>query len=54
MSAGFLFENRMSTDLRGKFDYASLSPNAHEDIDEFALLPMTDDHGAVVTYAAGL
>ena len=42
------------TDLRGKFDYASLNPGAHEGVEEFALLLISDEHGALVTYAAGL
>ena len=49
-----IFHNDGYTDLRGKFDYASVSPESSANIEEFAVLLMSDDHGARVTYAAGL
>lgn len=36
------------TDLRGRFDYATLSTNQLEQVDRFALLVLSDQHGAVV------
>jgi hypothetical protein len=39
------------TDLRGKFDYATLSTNDLDHVAEFALLVVSDDHGAVVKRA---
>ena len=39
------------TDLRGKFDYASLNTNELENVDRFSLLVMSDDRGAVVREA---
>jgi hypothetical protein len=36
------------TDLRGKFDYASLSTDDLGNVTRFALLVLSDDHGAVV------
>jgi hypothetical protein len=36
------------TDLRGRFDYASLSTNDLDNVDRFALLVMSDNLGAVV------
>ena len=40
------------TDLRGRFDYASLSTNDLDNVDRFALLVMSDDQGAVVREVA--
>ena len=40
------------TDLRGRFDYASLSTNDLDRVDRFALLVMSDDHGADVREVA--
>lgn len=40
------------TDLRGKFDYASLSTNDLDNVDRFALLVLHDEHGAIVREAA--
>ncbi|HIF01066.1 MAG TPA: hypothetical protein EYQ63_29665 [Fuerstia sp.] len=40
------------TDLRGRFDYASLSTNDLDQVDRFALLVMSDDHGADVREVA--
>ena len=37
------------TDLRGKFDYASLSTGEVDQVRRFSLLVMSDDHGALVT-----
>ncbi len=36
------------TDLRGRFDYTSLSTNDLDNVQRFSLLVMTDNHGAVV------
>ncbi len=36
------------TDLRGKFDYVSLSTNELEGVERFSLLIMNQDHGALV------
>ena len=35
-------------DLRGRFDYASLSTNALDNVDRFSLLILSDSHGATV------
>ena len=36
------------TDLRGRFDYASLSTNEIEDVERLSILLMSEEHGAVV------
>ena len=36
------------TDLRGRFDYATLSTDTLGSVERFAILIMSDDHGAVV------
>ena len=36
------------TDLRGKFDYASLSTNQLGQVKRFSILVMSEDHGALV------
>ncbi|MFT5468912.1 MAG: hypothetical protein ACI8UO_004025, partial [Verrucomicrobiales bacterium] len=36
------------TDLRGKFDYASLNTNEIEQVQEFAILVVHDEHGSLV------
>ena len=40
------------TDLRGRFDYATLSTEDVSGVDRFAILIMSDDHGAVVREVA--
>jgi hypothetical protein len=40
------------TDLRGRFDYSSLSTSDLDHVDRFALLVLSDDHGAVIQEAA--
>jgi hypothetical protein len=40
------------TDLRGKFDYTSLSTDALDGTSRFALLVMSEDHGALVKEVA--
>jgi hypothetical protein len=40
------------TDLRGRFDYTSLSTDELDQVDRFSILIMSDDHGAVVREAA--
>jgi hypothetical protein len=40
------------TDLRGRFDYSSLSTDDLDRVDRFALLVLSDAHGAVVQEAA--
>ncbi len=40
------------TDLRGRFDYSSLSTDDLDRVDRFALLVLSDEHGAVVQEAA--
>ena len=40
------------TDLRGRFDYASLSTDELEQVERFALLIFSDEHGAVIREAA--
>jgi hypothetical protein len=40
------------TDLRGIFDYGSLSTNELDFVDRFALLCLSDEHGALVREAA--
>ena len=39
------------TDLRGRFDYASLSTNELDNVSRFSLLILDDTHGAVVREA---
>ncbi|MFV1966941.1 MAG: hypothetical protein ACC628_16060 [Pirellulaceae bacterium] len=39
------------TDLRGRFDYASLNTNELDSVDRFALLVLSDQHGASVREA---
>jgi hypothetical protein len=39
------------TDLRGRFDYSSLSTNELDNVNRFSLLIISDDHGAVVREA---
>jgi hypothetical protein len=40
------------TDLRGRFDYTSLSTDELDQVDRFSLLIMSEDHGAVVREAS--
>jgi len=40
------------TDLRGRFDYGSLSTSDLDDVERFAILFLSDDRGAVVREAA--
>ena len=40
------------TDLRGRFDYGSLSTNEIDNVSRFAILVMSEDHGAVVKEAS--
>jgi hypothetical protein len=40
------------TDLRGRFDYASLSTNELDNVERFAVLVMSDTDGAIVREAA--
>jgi hypothetical protein len=40
------------TDLRGRFDYSSLSTSDLDNVDRFALLVMSEEQGAVVEEAA--
>jgi hypothetical protein len=40
------------TDLRGRFDYSSLNTNELDFVDKFALLVLSEEHGAVVREAA--
>ena len=39
------------TDLRGRFDYASLSTNELDNVSKFSILVLSKDHGAVVREA---
>jgi hypothetical protein len=39
------------TDLRGRFDYASLNTNELDRVERFSLLVLNDSHGAVVREA---
>jgi len=39
------------TDLRGRFDYSSLNTNELDHVDRFALLILSEDHGAIVREA---
>ena len=39
------------TDLRGCFDYASLSTNELDFVDRFSILILSEEHGAVVREA---
>ncbi len=40
------------TDLRGRFDYSSLNTNELDNVARFALLILSEDHGAIVREAA--
>lgn len=40
------------TDLRGRFDYATLSTEGLDEVERFALLILSDEHGAVVREAS--
>jgi len=40
------------TDLRGRFDYSSLSTSDLDGVERFALLVLSDEHGAVIQEAA--
>jgi len=40
------------TDLRGRFDYASISTNEGDNVERFAMLILSDDAGAVIREAA--
>ncbi len=40
------------TDLRGRFDYASLSTNDLDRVERFSILIMSEEQGAVVREAA--
>ena len=40
------------TDLRGRFDYTSLSNQNLDDVQRFSMLVLSDDHGAVVREAS--
>jgi 5-hydroxyisourate hydrolase-like protein (transthyretin family) len=40
------------TDLRGRFDYASMKTPERQAIQRFAVLILADDHGAVIKEAA--
>jgi hypothetical protein len=40
------------TDLRGRFDYATLSTDELDGVDRFALLVLSEEHGAVIREAA--
>ncbi|MCC5829468.1 MAG: hypothetical protein JJU36_08470 [Phycisphaeraceae bacterium] len=40
------------TDLRGRFDYATLSTNELDHVRRFSILIMSDDHGAIVRETA--
>ena len=37
------------TDLRGKFDYVSLSTHELEEVETFSLLVMSEENGSLVT-----
>ena len=39
------------TDLRGRFDYASLSTNELDVVEKFSVLVLSDEHGALVREA---
>jgi len=40
------------TDLRGRFDYASLSTNELDNVARFAILVMSDTEGAIIRETA--
>lgn len=40
------------TDMRGRFDYASLSTRSVSSVEKFSVLVMSDDGGAVVREAS--
>ena len=47
-SSGVSFYKDGYTDLRGAFDYATLSVGGPEDVQRFAILVMSEDHGALI------
>ncbi|HEY3325008.1 MAG TPA: hypothetical protein VGP72_31430 [Planctomycetota bacterium] len=51
-SGGVQFYKDGYTDLRGRFDYASLSTNELDNVEQFALLLMSESDGAVIKEAA--
>jgi hypothetical protein len=40
------------TDLRGRFDFATVSTPEHQPIRRFAVLMLSDDHGALIRETA--
>ena len=40
------------TDFRGRFDYISLNSNTLDQVDRFAILILSEDHGATTKEAA--
>ena len=48
---GVCFYKDGYTDLRGRFDYASLNTNVLDQVERFALLVLSEDHGATVREA---
>ena len=51
-AGGISFYRDGYTDLRGRFDYASLSTNDLDNVQKFSLLVLSKDQGAVVKEAA--
>ena len=47
-NGGIRFYKDGYTDLRGRFDYGSLSNNELDHVSKFALLFISEDHGALV------
>jgi len=52
LPADFFFTKDGYTDLRGRFDYSSLSTSDPDQVERFALLVLSDAHGAGVQEAA--
>ena len=50
-NGGVAFYKDGYTDLRGRFDYTSLSTNELDFVDKFSLLILSEEHGAVVREA---
>jgi hypothetical protein len=49
---GVIFYKDGYTDLRGKFDYASLSTDQLDQVEKFAILIMSEDQGSLIREAA--
>ena len=51
-NGGVKFYKDGYTDLRGRFDYTSLSTNELDNVERFSMLVLSEEHGGVVREAA--